>query len=183
MRGFLNIGSKTAPDMGPDFIAGPDIPSGPDFSSLYHALPFDTSPANVIDHDISTVDPLAGISSPGQPVIPTQDVWNDLDTLRLKMPWLPIQLFPPLIRTAFMAAANTAQDIDVPTGAAIVQFYGPGDFFVSIGGRAVVPIVAGDRESASLYKPSGAFYIGGAKQISVVSAAVNAIVQAAFWTK
>lgn len=181
MRGFLNFGNSAPKD---NFIeVDPDIEAGPDFGAHYRALPFDSSPANVMDKDISTVDPLAGIQSPGQPVIPTQDVWNDLDTLRLKMPWVPIELFPSLIRTAFMAVANTPVDINVPTGAAIVRFYGPGDFFVSIGGRAVVPIAGGDVESASLYKPNGYFYIGGAKQISVVSAAANAIVQAGFWSK
>lgn len=181
MRGFLNFGNSAPKD---NFIPEvPDIEAGPDFGAHYLALPFDSSPANVMDRDISTVDPLAGIQSPGQPVIPTQDVWNDLDTLRLKMPWVPIELFPALIRTAFMAVANKPVDINVPTGAAIVRFYGPGDFFVSIGGRAVVPIAGVDIETATLYKPQGYFYIGGANQISVVSAAANAIVQAGFWSK
>ena len=177
--GFLNFVPHTD-----KFVpAEPDVLAGPDFSAHYTALAFDSSPANVIDHDISTVDPLASIYSLAQPVIPTQDVWNDLDTLRLKMPWLAIELFPPLIRTVFMAVINTATEIHVPSGASIVKFYGPGDFYVSIGGRAAVPVVGVDSVATSLYKPQGYYYVGGIKQISVVSAAANAIVQAGFWAK
>jgi hypothetical protein len=180
MRGFLGFERKPV-DRFED--VEPDIQAGPDYSSLYRALPFDSAPTTLIGVDASTVDPLAGIASPAQPIIPTQDVFNDLDTLRLKMPWLPIVLFPPLIRSAFMAVANTPTDINVPTGAAIVQFYGPGDFYVSLGGRAVVPSAATEVDASTLYKPTGAFYIGATKQISVVSPNANGIVQAAFWSK
>lgn len=181
MQGFLNFQLKPSDQ----FLNGnlPDIQDGPDFGQHYDALPFDSSPANLQDRDISKVDPLAGINSPGQPVIPTQDVWNDLDTLRLKMPWLQIYLPPNSIRTAFMAAANTPTDLQVPTSAAIVMFVGAGDFFVSLGGRAIIPTAATDVEASTMYKPQLTYYCGGLKQISVVSANVNAVVQALFWNK
>ncbi len=99
------------------------------------------------------------------------------------MPWLPIQLLPQAVRTAFMPLANVAVDIAVPTGAAIVVFSGPGDFYVSLGGRAQVPAAGMDIEAAGIYKPQGFFYVGGAKQISVVSPGVNGIVQCSFWSK
>lgn len=183
MGGFLNLRRNSDKDVGAEFIGEADIPSGPNFTAHYSALPFDSSPANLIDRDISTVDPLAGIQSPAQPMIPTQDVWNDLAALYAKMPNVEIQLFPQAIRTAFLLTANVAIDLTIPTGAAIVKFFGPGDFYVSIGGRAVVPILGGDVETASLYKPTGLFYCGGAKQVSVVSATANSVVQAAFWSK
>ena len=181
MNGFLNFQLKPSDQ----FLNGnlPNTDDGADFSQHYDALPYDSSPAHLQDMDISRVDPLAGISSPGQPIIPTQDIWNNLDTLRLKMPNLPITIIPHSIRTAFMALANTPTDIAVPTSAVIAVFSGPGDFYVSIGGRAVVPSATMDVEAASMYNPLGFYYIGGVKQISVVSPNVNGIVQVKFWNK
>lgn len=181
MRGILNFNPYPTDQFSNGDL--PEVDDLADFSSHYDALPYDASPAHLQGQDISRVDPLAGINSPGQPVIPTQDIWNDLNTLRLKMPWLPITMFPHSIRSAFMALANTPTDIHVPTSAAIAQFYGTGDFYVSLGGRAVIPTAATDVEASTLYKPQGFFYIGNAKQISVVSPNANGIVQIAFWNK
>lgn len=179
MQGFLNIGKKEPKDQYND--VAPDFIETPDFGALYTALPFDSQPADIMNTDISEVTPLAGIVQVGSPVQPTQDIWNDLIAIRAKMPWLPIIQFPQAIRTVFMPVANVAVDIDIPTSAAFMRFAGPQDFYASLGNRAVVPNATGDREASSLYKPDGYIFIGGVKQVSVVSPAANAIVQIAFW--
>lgn len=153
----------------------------PDWSQHYNADPFQSQPPNMIDQDISTVDPLAGIKSPGEPVIPVQNVESDLIFLRAELPFIPIMKFPRTIKTAYMAAANTPTDIIVPEGAALVKFRGPGDWYVSMGGRAIVPGAGGDVDNASIYKPDAEwFYCGGIRQISVVATAAAGIVQAIF---
>lgn len=166
--------------------ADPELIEIPNFNSLHSSLPFDSQPANIQDMDISLVPPLAGIVQPGSGVQQVQNVETDLAILRAELPWLPILKFPQAIGTVFLATANLAQDLIIPTGAVVVRFFSGFDYYVSLGGRAVVPTAAlfpvnGDAFSgASIYKPDNWFYCGGVKSCSLVAPAANAIVTAVF---
>lgn len=178
-RGAISFPINT-PDNFRDSYADPALLAS-NFDAHSRALPFSSQPANVQNVDLSTVNPLAGIQQPGSPIVQVQNVESDLAGLRAMLPFLPIMLTPRIIKTAFMAAANSPVDLEVPTSAALVKFRGPLDYYVSFGGRAVVPIAGGDIDNASIYKPEGEwFYIGGVKSIGVVGPNANTLVQCVF---
>ena len=173
--------AATAPDTGQfdKSYANPDL-LAPDWSQFYNADPFNSQPPNMIGQDISKVDPLAGISTPNGPILEVQNIESDLLNLRAELPFLPVVKFPRNVFSVFLAA-NVAGDINVPTGAALVKFTGPGDWYVSSAGRAQVPSATMDPEQAAIYKPDSEwFYCGGIKQFSVVGPNAGTIVTARF---
>jgi len=153
----------------------------PDWSAMYQAQPFDSQPANLIGDDISTVDPLAGIQTPGFAPVQVQNIEADLLMVRAEMPFLPILRWPTVTKTVFMAVANTAADILIPSGAVLVKLSGPSDWYASFQGQAQVPSATVNGDAGSLYKPDDAwYYCGGKAALSVVAPAVNGIVTARF---
>lgn len=153
----------------------------PGWSAMFTAQPFDSQPANLIGEDISTVDPLAGIQTPGFAPVQVQNIEADLMIVRAEMPFLPIMRWPTATRTAFMAAANSPADILIPSGAVLVKLSGPGDWYASFQGLAQVPSATISGEAGALYKPDDAwYYCGGKAALSVVSSTVNGIVTARF---
>lgn len=177
-----NAVTQPSADRFGESYANPDL-LNPAWSKFYQADPFQSQPANLINEEISTVAPLAAIKQPGEPITQVQNVESDLLLLRMELPFLPIVKYPRTVKTLFLGA-NIAGDIAIPGGAALVKFRGPLDYYVSFGGRAVVPTAASVLENPdndSIFRPEGEwYYIGGINQISVVGPNAGTIVQATF---
>ncbi len=172
------VGQDGDPGMGS--YADPNMLE-PAWGNMFDAMPFDSQPPNLINQDISTVDPLAGIQTPGFAPVQVQNIEADLMMVRAEMPFLPVMRWPTATRTAFMAVANTPADIQIPSGAVLVKLSGPGDWYASFQGLAQVPSATVSGEAGALYKPDDAwYYCGGKAALSVVSSAVNGIVTAKF---
>jgi len=129
-------------------------------------------------HLVDQVDPLTAIQpfpniAPMQPNNPSDDMLS----IREQFPFLPILPFPRIVRTYFLATANTAQDIDL-SQFVIVAFRGNGDYYLCMDGAAVVP-TAGIPATSSIYKPEGNFfYAGNMQSCSIVAPNANCIVTA-----
>ncbi len=130
----------------------------------------------LISREFDTVDPAAALgmrsSTPNR----------ELMMLRAQFPFVPIMPPPNFVITKLLAA-NVAQNIDTPDMASIVRLFGDGDFFASFGGNAIVPAAANVGWNDGIARPENIFfYIKDKPQISVISATVNRVVTAAFWT-
>lgn len=132
------------------------------------------------DGSIPTLTSISDLG--GRHFVPSQNIEGDLVRLRAEMPFLPITAWPKNIRSVFLANANVAQNIDIPSDAVLGRFTGSTDYYANFEGAAVVPDAAmiGQDQNVSLYKPEwGWIYLAGLKQVSVVSPNANAIVQLA----
>lgn len=169
---------KVDEDKGDDFIGAPDfipgfaVPVTPSFDY--------TRPAPL---QVDTVDPLAALRSPvDKHIMPVQNAETDLAFLRQMYPFVPIMPFPNFCR-AVALAANTNTDVQCGNHS-LVKFKGNGDYYVSMQGRASVPII-GDPSSGnqSIYKPEDEwFYIGGVSQISLIAPGADIVVNVMFYT-
>lgn len=165
-----------ANDRGPDYIGSPDLMSMQQ-TPMAPLVPFNGRAPSLIETDITTVPPLAGVA-PGGNVLPVQNIEADLRQLRAEMPFLPIISRPQWSRSLFLAA-NVAQNVDVPTNVSLVRFASSGEFYVNFDGTASVPTA--NVFDGVIYKPEGVwYYCGGLSQVSIVSPNVNTIVTLEF---
>lgn len=109
---------------------------------------------------------------------------NRLTTLPFNEPGSnPVDV--PSYVSARQLAANTAESITVPTGAAFVRLVGTGDFFYSFSGTAAVPGDVDDGSACELIKAQGdpewRKVPNGATTLSVVAASTP-IVTASFYS-
>lgn len=110
--------------------------------------------------------------------VPDFNPLTDLFDLRHKFPFLPIMPVPNSVSTVVLDGAN-AQDLPIADGATVAMFLGSGDFYLSLGGNAVVPTSINVAKAFSLYKPDRfLFYVRGKQNVSVISPTNGVTVQA-----
>jgi hypothetical protein len=113
---------------------------------------------------------------------------NNLMSLRAQFPFLPILPLPTAYESVHLAA-NTAEDIAIPSGASLMLLRGNADYYVATNGNAEVPSAtntagnAGSNRAKSFYAPQGILlYVSGVNSISVISPDADTIVTACFWS-
>jgi hypothetical protein len=163
-----------ANDRGPDFIGQPDLLAMTQ-TPMAPLVPFNGKAPTLIEADVTTVPPLAGVA-PGGNVLPVQNIEADLRQLRAEMPFLPIIKRPQRTRSLFLAA-NVAQDVEILTSDALFRFLAlpSAAFYVNFSGRAVTPTTGAGAETGVIHSP-----LGMIQQISVVSPTADTIVTMEF---
>jgi hypothetical protein len=138
------------------------------------------NPAQGDGYGEGEVSPLDALDMSGEHerrIVPLNPI-RDLMALRAQFPFLPVMPFPRSLVTAVLAA-NTPQDLQLADGTTVVRFFSDGDFYLSVGGAAVVPTSTNVQTAFSLYMPTGVlWYARGLRTVSVVSATADRVVQA-----
>lgn len=104
---------------------------------------------------------------------------NLLMSLRAQFPYLPIMPLPPQ-SFSIALTQNASYTLPIPDGCAVMMMHGKGDYYVSLHGRAEIPL--GDGLSKSIYKPERfAFFVGNSRSVDIITADAGVIVTALFY--
>ena len=92
-----------------------------------------------------------------------------LAAIRAQLPFVPIMPFPNA-SLAYKLAANTPQDINLPSGTKLILFSGNGEYYVNRKGVAQVPTGVHEDGTGSIQNPEFAYlYVEEIQQLSVVA--------------
>lgn len=113
---------------------------------------------------------------PGVATVP-QGPRNDLASIRMQFPFVPIMPYPAPAAGVILAA-GAAQDIVFPQGTCVFILSGNGDYYASVQGAAELPTAANVGQNKSVFRPEFAWFYTQAKSISVIAPNANTYVQA-----